>query len=213
MAKAARAGFVAAVLLLGGINPAQTAPVQFAGNGHWYEILGVDLMGSGSGNIPTDWPTARALAAAAVCPAAVCGQDLAGHLATITTAEEDAFIAALGGATPLWAAGQRFGGVAGTWRWVDGPEAGQSFWIGGPAETGGTAVGTDTGYANWLPFQPQEIGNFLVVNSGDRWESGPEIYLFLVEYESPVAVPAPSLLLLLAASVAGLAAVRRRRMS
>ncbi len=65
---------LASGLLMGGQAVAQ--PVQWAGNGHWYELVATD-----------EDPTWTDVVAAA--------EAMGGYLATSTTAEENAFIASL----------------------------------------------------------------------------------------------------------------------
>ncbi len=93
------------------------------GNGHYYQIVAF------SG----DWASARADAATR-----------GGHLATITSAEEQTFINTLMGPTAVGWLGGSDEAVEGDWRWVDGPETGQQFWTGA---TSGSTVGGS--YANW----------------------------------------------------------------
>ncbi|MFN0044675.1 MAG: choice-of-anchor C family protein [Alphaproteobacteria bacterium] len=79
---------------------------------------------------------------------------LGGYLATVTSAQENAFLDALmfNSGNFTWI-GASDAASEGDWRWVDGPEAGQQFWVGG---TGGTA----TQYAAWQPgSEPNNAGN------------------------------------------------------
>ncbi|MEM6810924.1 MAG: lectin-like protein [Pseudomonadota bacterium] len=76
--------------------------------------------------------------------------EIRGHLATITSQEENDFVFALLTATS-WLGGSD-DEVEGTWRWVEGPEAGQQFWQG---LAGGTAV--NGAYTNWAPGEPNQF--------------------------------------------------------
>jgi len=99
---------------------AQEEPMQWrvedGGNGHWYQVVA-----TGSG---IDWPTARSAAVA-----------LNGHLATVTSAAEDSFVASVASAPGAWNSnhGPWLGGFQdrsatdyaeprGGWRWVSGEE-------------------------------------------------------------------------------------------
>lgn len=69
-----------------------------------------------------------------------------GHLATVTSAAENAHIHTLNGSAVGWL-GATDAAVEGEWRWVDGPEAGQMFFEEG--------VGVASGFfANWAAGQP-----------------------------------------------------------
>jgi hypothetical protein len=73
-----------------------------------------------------------------------------GHLVTIESAAEDAFVRSLGAYAPnaliFWLGAH--GDPSGVWRWRDGPSAGQQFWSGGPA------VNTVSPYTWWGSGQP-----------------------------------------------------------
>jgi hypothetical protein len=104
------------------------APVGYtynAANGHWY-VVNTALQ---------SWMAARDAAAAA-----------GGYLATITDANENAFVAALVDSHALgyaWTGGSD-AGAEGQWSWDGGPEAGSVFWNGDVS--GSAPVG---GYENW----------------------------------------------------------------
>ncbi|MDV7186388.1 T9SS type B sorting domain-containing protein [Lutibacter sp. TH_r2] len=114
---------------------------------------------------------------------------LQGYLATITSAEE----AQLSGEQ---AEGQGWIGgsddaVEGTWRWVTGPEAGQSFWFG---LSGGNNIGADFTYENWANNEPNDWPNagvpdeenYLHVYDDGSWNDYPNynaaIQGYIVEY-------------------------------
>ena len=114
---------------------------------------------------------------------------LQGYLTTITSAEE----AQLSGEQ---AAGQGWIGgsdaaVEGTWRWVTGPEAGQSFWFG---ESSGNNIGADFTFENWAGGEPNDWPNagipdeenYLHVYNDGRWNDYPNynsaIQGYIVEY-------------------------------
>ncbi len=53
-----------------------------------------------------------------------------GHLVTITTQEENDFVASITGSSTIWL-GANDAATEGQWRWTEGPESGQQFWQGG----------------------------------------------------------------------------------
>lgn len=87
-----------------------------------------------------------------------------GHLAVITSADENSFVASLiSGDT--WIGGSD-AVVEGEWRWVGGAEDGQQFWQ-------GTASGTSVGgfYENWNGGEPNNSGDedAVEMNNGGGW--------------------------------------------
>ena len=85
------------VALLGALarpSAAQSAPVYDPANGHWYQLVRVPA--------PINWPDARSAAQALVFAG------YAGHLATITSANERKFINA----------NVTSGTLAAAWRWT-----------------------------------------------------------------------------------------------
>jgi hypothetical protein len=172
------------MLLLASITavaPASAVPVYYAGNNHSYELIAVQ----------TTWAGARAAAAA------LSYQGFPGHLATVTTAGENAFIAS------AFASGQAqyfawLGGYEpnddGVWLWGGGPEDGIQF----------SQVGTPTppfNYTNWGGVEPNDFApgeDFLAINLGatfagvlpGQWIDSPNpnpsdpIKAYIVEYET-----------------------------
>lgn len=210
------AAWLAALTLAG--SAATAAPVQWSaaagGNDHWYEYVTTGSIFSGVG-----FDTARSAALSST------HQGLQGYLATVTSAAEQAFIESagfpflygFGGTSSAWLGGSD-AAVEGTWRWLDGPEAGQAM-----------------GYSNWFPGQPvaapgYEDYDLLVLRIGNsvqgsapvfgwvNWSPSDRTLGYLVEYgtasgggtTNPNPVPEPPVLLLVAAAL-GLAAWRRRR--
>jgi len=168
------------------------SPVQWAGNGHWYEVFYAPGI---------SWPDAQA--------AVTSG----GYLATLTSSEEDAFVRGLLQANPsrfeeVWAGGfQPAGELVATanWTWVNGEGA-------FPGHND-----DPSGYANWTSNEPndnygpgseQYLGIYW---SGNRWnDEGAlgNISGYVVEYNR--TPDAGSTLSLLGLGMIGLAALRRR---
>lgn len=161
------------------------APVQWAGNGHWYEYVAT----------PLTWLDARADALSR------SHLGMAGYLATITSAAEDAFAySLLPSATSAWLGGTDGYGLSteGNWIWADGPEAGQALT-----------------YTNWAPGEPNNLNieDGLSARSTGQWND----YLnnrplgYIVEYSAPAPVPLPAGLPLVLTGLGALAMLRRRK--
>jgi hypothetical protein len=168
-----------AVLSVGCLAAALTSqsPVQFGTN--FYEFVPAGIT----------WQNAMAAAASRV----FLGTN--GHLATVTSAAENAFLVAnygsYGAPTGIWLAGQVDAG--GTGRWMAGPETNQVF------SQGQTPVGG--AYANWGGIEPNNAPSFTWMNVGpgfagiapgqwadddDGVPSGADPVIgYFVEYESP----------------------------
>ena len=72
---------------------------------------------------------------------------MGGHLANITSAAENSFIQnSVKPAVGAWI-GASDAAQEGTWTWADGPEAGQTFWL-------GNGNGSAVTYANWWGTEP-----------------------------------------------------------
>lgn len=174
-----------ALLALGALTQTSAAPTQWAVNGHWYEVIATP------GIAWSDADTAAGLSTYA---------GLSGYLATITSADEDAFVLGL-----IAQSGQYYAGgfqdagetVANAgWKWVTG-EA----W----------------GYANWAPGEPNDAygpGSEQWLGIGwQGWSWNDEAALgniagYVVEYG---AVPDPaSSLMLLGIAISGLGLIARR---
>lgn len=116
------------------------------------------------------WTEARANAAAAGLEGV---PEITGHLATITSQEENDFIFALLTSTS-WLGGSD-NEVEGEWRWVEGPEAGEQFWQG---LAGGSPV--NGAYTNWFAGEPNQFfgpgnpENYAHMRADGSWNDLPE---------------------------------------
>lgn len=116
-------------------------------NGHYYEYV------ASSG---INWTKARDEAAAKSY------YGLQGYLATLTAADEAQLAGAQAPGTG-WIGGSD-AATEGTWKWVTGPEAGTTFWIG---KTNGTTT-APIYYANWnAPNEPNNSTNSTKPNGED----------------------------------------------
>ena len=192
---------LAAAASFAAFSPAAAAVQWTTGagaNGHWYELV------STAANFDT------ALAAAELATP-ISGYDP--HLATVTSAEENAFIFNNVATLNVWFAGSDRT-IEGVWRWLAGPEAGAEFW--------NTSTGTQAGfYANWSGGEPNNAGGehalagFYFGNQAwnDRCTCATNGYV--VEYSAVtggVPEPATWAMMLLGFGLAG-GAVRSARMS
>ncbi|NVK02375.1 MAG: tandem-95 repeat protein, partial [Oceanospirillaceae bacterium] len=117
--------------------------IPFSGNGHFYEVV----------ETLSTWTEAKALAESRTF------YGMQGYLATITSAEENAFIATKLGAEDVWI-GASDATTEGAWTWVTGPEAGTQFFSQNLADTVGPK-GTDVNgeYSNWNDGEPNNSGS------------------------------------------------------
>jgi hypothetical protein len=162
---------------------------QWPSNGHWYELVVVSV----------PWEDARFMAQSLQYP-----EDY-GHLATITSADENDFIAS------TFAAGEAeffawFAGYEpaddGVWVWGAGPEFGTQFSL------FGVPTAPDD-YANWGGVEPNDFApgeDFAAINLGDEYAGiltgewadapapGPDdpVRGYIVEYEADSPVRAGS---------------------
>jgi hypothetical protein len=100
--------------------PAQAAPILWAGNGHYYEAVQANIT----------WDQSKAAAAA------MSYLGLSGHLATLTSAEEDEFVATLNPSPGYYTLGGSQSRSATSfdtgWSWVTGEPWVFTRWNGAP---------------------------------------------------------------------------------
>lgn len=194
-------------------QPSTAAPTQM-GTGNYYEFIQVLNLPLGPGN--TAYP-ANSWASASAAVASSTFMGISGHLATITSAAENAFLLSIVTGSPTGFLGAWLGGRAGT-GWLAGPESGNAFthtnWFGVEPNNAGyiyMSIGTSTGPGQWLD-------DSIVPISGDgqgipTFPNDPVIGYF-VEYENPATVvPLPAALPLMAGGIGlmGLLGWRQRR--
>lgn len=136
-------------------------------NGHYYQFV----------TAPLSWDAAAA-AITTNADGEFTFNGLTGYFATVTSAEENAFIKDKVGTASAWLGGSD-AAVEGTWKWVGGPEAGDiltySNWNGGePNNSGGTEdaiqiLSGSTGKWNDLPANGTTLG--YVVEYGGNEET------------------------------------------
>jgi hypothetical protein len=150
------------------VNCASATPIQYSGSGHFYDAISVP------GGIT--WEDAKT--AAAQC---------SGHLATITSQDENDFIAANFAINNRWLGGfQPDGSVEsnGGWQWITNEPWTYTNWLSGePNNDYGGELGI-------LPNNsPENALQFWI--SGDKWNDYPSVVPlngYIIEYETPADV-------------------------
>jgi hypothetical protein len=166
------------------------------GNDHWYEVVKVD-----SG---ISWTNAKAAA-----------EGKGGHLATITSAEEQIFVFGLDGpdswnGQKTWLGGYQTSNQGDTdenWVWVTGEDWVYTKWPGSQPDD---KDGVEDGVEDYLQFRKNSAKGFW--NDEANWEgnTNKRTYYYVVEYENGPPVPIPGAVWLLGSGLIGLVGIRRR---
>ncbi len=140
---------------------------------HFYKYVAITkcVVDTDSG-CTTDEQTARSPDAAKTTAEASKELGLAGYLASITSAEENTFVAEkIQGATSVIIGG-RDADSEGTWKWVGGPDNGTSFWQGCAANLA-SGPGAALGFANWSTGEPNDFNTALNLGCGQTGYTPP----------------------------------------
>ena len=173
-----------------GVSSVSATPIQWdsgaGANSHWYDIVLLEPV--------LDWEVAAAEAVTK-----------GGYLASITSEEENTFVAGLLAAdrdpARYWLGGYQSDNSGGAeWKWHNGDPWGYTNWY-QPHEPNNALVNGQ--YQNYLHFWP-------VNGQWDDMENGRYMAGYVIEMDS-APVPEPATILLLGAGFAGLAGARLRR--
>jgi hypothetical protein len=122
---------------------------ECAANGHFYQLV--------TGGV--SWSAAETAAAA------MTRNDVAGYLATVTSAEENACVAAVANGASVWLGGNDID-VEGTWAWITGEAWAYTNWNGGEPNNSGNedCLHMRAGASNWndLPCSNTGQGGYVV---------------------------------------------------
>ncbi len=185
-------------LFFGVIGTANATPVAFGDN--YYEFVEVTNPYEGTNN---SWETAN------IAASELTYHGVNGHLATVTSAEENSFLLDL-------VAGD-YAGTAGAWLGGKAPEG----WLAGPE--GGDSLS----YTNWGGIEPNNSG-YIYMLIGDsshtgiapgKWADGSgyatahadPVIGYFVEYENAVNLPAPAAGVLIGIGLVSLMIQRREK--
>ncbi len=182
---------MAALVSLGTIKPAQACyewTDTNTGITHYYEVI----------KSCVTWDTALSKASN------YSYLGLTGYLATVTSAEENAFIDSIIGSNDVWLGGSDKD-KEGTWKWMAGPEKGQTF-----------------SYTNWTNGEPNNYNNedyLMMYASTGKWNDEgagdwfcPNTNYYVVEFNTKAQpVPVPAALPLLGTALAALGITLRRK--
>ena len=186
-------GGIALVVIISFLEmPALAAPVQWSigagGNDHWYEVIPTSL----------SWDDANAAAASM----SLAGTP--GHLATTTSAAENAFIFSLNPGDAWLGAFQPSGSPepAGNWQWVTGEPFAYTNWKSGEPNNNYGGL-----FGNLPNGSPEEAMHF---HQGSQWNDIPrDPAIMTPAYVVEFTVPEPSSLALTTLTVLGLLGHRR----
>ena len=189
-------------------------PLQWSGNNNYYDIVKTSNW--------TNWTTDLTQASLSEY------NGIKGHLATITSTEENTFILnSFFQNTELmvFIGGRDLGGLSsnppsedvGKWVWYDGPENGIQFY---QENASGGTVTDPYNYANWAQGQPNRsdihylamslnTGLWYDTNNGGYTGAPKAVSGYIVEYSTPV--PEPGTMSLLAVGLIGIVGVRTKR--
>ena len=153
--------------------------IYFPGNGHIYEV--VNNGSSLSANDAKTAADARSVGGAS------------GYLATITSPEENDYVSSR--LTSDGWLGASDAVSEGDWKWIDGPEAGTSFWSGD-----GEGSSVEGRYSNWNEGEPNNQGgnencSEFYAGVGARWndlpcgDEGGGLTSYVTEYGTDEALP------------------------
>ena len=177
---------MAALVSLGSIKPAQACyewTDTTTGITHYYEVV----------KSCVSWDTALDKAAT------YKHLGLTGYLATVPSAAENAFIDSSIGNADVWLGGSDEK-KEGTWKWMAGPEQGQTF-----------------SYTNWTNGKPNNYNNedyLMMYASTGKWNdtSCSDKNYYVVEFNTKAQpVPVPAALPLLGTALAALGITLRRK--
>lgn len=169
------------VALLTSVGSVNAAPVQYAGNGHWYDYVDTGVI---------SWDDALAAAASSA------HNGMQGYLATATDAGEDQFISSLAN-NAFGYLGASDADSEGDWKWITGEAWSYTNWAPGEPNN---CCGGENYLLKWDNNQWNDI------SPADSFITG-----YYVEYENaPSAVPAPAALWLFGSGVVGLLGMRRK---
>ncbi len=194
------------------VGTASAAPVTFGTNA--YEFIAVSDPYTGSNN---SWTTASSAASA------MSYNGISGHLATVTSADENAFLTSLVSGlydnleVGAWLGGSNSSG------WLAGPENGSAFiftnWVGVEPNNNSyvyMSIGTGWAYAPLGKWLDDDTANGDLPSISDASGAGYDpVVGYFVEYENGAVVPLPAALPLLASAlgVFGFFGWRRKRLA